>query len=181
MFQSSLYIYIYTCILICPDLEIWWFFKTSSSCHHRFFRSGMSFWLARNHRKKVAAKLRATWEEWSACSESCGTRGWELWKPDGCHRVNWWVGSTPSHQSPAWGHCLCGAGVRVVFFSTQHIVHTYYLELGEMLAHAAWSAAGESLSRLGFTKNEGKSTFFCLFLGERNKIQAEHGPKRNRL
>ena len=40
------------------------------------------------------------------------------------------VGSTPSHQSPAWGHCLCAGGVRVVFFSPQHIVHTYYLEFG---------------------------------------------------
>ena len=49
--------------------------------------------------------------------------------------------------------------------------------------HTTWSleCSGEFLSRLGFTKNEGKSTFFCLFLGESDKIQAEHGPKRNRL
>lgn len=65
-----------------------------------------------------------------------------------------------------WWWCPCC----VFFYATYSYIHT------------TWSleCSGESLSRLGFT-NEGKSTFSFLFLGERNKIQAEHGPKRNRL
>ena len=164
---SLLCIFIYIYVLICPDLEIRWYFKNSSSCHHHFsvFPTGNSFPTSKTRHvvlagqkppKKIAAKLRATWEEWSACSESCGTRGWELWKPMDVTELTggWDQPRVTNHQREDIAYAVV-VSVCCCFFFYATYIHTYTWSLG---------CSGESLSRLGFTRmKESRRFLFCSY------------------